>query len=377
MPSKKDYYGILGVDKSADATEVKKAYRQLVKQWHPDRHLENKEIAEEKFKEIQEAYEVLSDPEKRKLYDRFGFVPEGGMPNQGGGVGVEDIFRDFFGGGSSSGGGGGFGDIFDQFFGGGGGSSRGGQRRENAPQKGSDIHVRITLDLKDILYETKKKIEYDRTEQCHDCKGTGAKGGSAFKTCPRCHGQGQINEEQRTFFGTFVKSYECPTCSGKGKIIEDKCNSCNGTGKNKKTEKISLTIPAGIEDGFRERIRGRGHAGKNGGPNGDLILLINVKSDRRFNRKGADLETEITINYVTAALGGKVKIPTLEGDITENIPEGTNPGSIIRLKNLGLPSFNGRKRGDIYVKINVEIPKPSMKEKKYLKEIAKAKNIDL
>lgn len=379
MPQKKDYYRILEVEKSASQEDVKKAYRKLVKEWHPDRHMEDKQIAEEKFKEIQEAYEVLSNPEKRKLYDRFGFVPEGGMPNggtRGGTGGFEDIFGDIFGGfgGNQSSQGGPFSDIFDMFF----GSERntsGGRRRGNPPQRGDDIHVNLSFELKDILYDSKKIIEYTRTSECHSCKGTGAKNGTAFKTCPRCNGTGQHQEEQRTLFGSFIRTSVCPTCSGEGKIIEEKCSDCSGTGKISSKERIEVTIPAGIEDGAILRYREKGNAGKFGGPSGDLLMHLRVNPDKRFIRKGSDLETEIKINYITAALGGEIQIPTLEGNITESISEATNPDTVIRLKNQGLPSYNGRKRGDIYVKINVEFNKPSIKERKLLKEIAKIKNL--
>ncbi|UYP01081.1 molecular chaperone DnaJ [Oceanotoga sp. DSM 15011] len=381
MPQKKDYYGILEVSRDASQEDIKKAYRVLVKKWHPDRHLENKKVAEEKFKEVQEAYEVLSNPEKRKLYDRFGFVPEGGMPNGGNGSytgGVEDIFKDFFGGGSGNFGdaGGPFSDFFDMFFGNErGGSSRG--TRTQRASKGQDIHATVTLELEELLYDVEKVIEYSRYENCTSCNGTGAEGGTAFSTCPRCNGRGQIAEEQRTFFGTFVKNYTCPTCNGQGKIISKKCSVCDGSGKNYKKERLSVKIPAGIEDGYVLKITGKGNNGLNGGPNGDLIVHIKVINNPKFRRNGADLETEIKVDYITAALGGTIKIPTLEGDITEKISEGTNPGTIIRLKNLGLPNFTGKKRGDIYVKLNVEINKPSMREKKYLKEIAKIKKLDI
>jgi molecular chaperone DnaJ len=382
MPQKKDYYKLLEIDKSATQEEIRKAYRKMVKKWHPDRHQENKQRAEDKFKEIQEAYEVLSDPEKRKLYDRFGFIPEGGGYQQRGGHpgggGVEDIFKDFFGGESGNFGeaGGGFGDFFDMFFGSERGSSRG-SRRGKRPERGQDIHATITLDLEEILYDVKKTIEYDRYEPCDACKGTGAENGTSYSTCPRCNGQGQINEEQRTFFGTFVKTYTCPTCNGQGKIIDKKCSVCNGNGKLHKKEKLKITIPSGVEDGYVLRLREKGNAGKNGGPAGDLIIHVKINQNKKFRRKGADLETEITVDYVEAALGTEVKIPTLEGYIVKKIPEGTNPGTVIRLKNLGLPNFSGKKRGDIYVKVNVKIDKPGLIEKKHLKDLAKLKNINI
>lgn len=382
MPQKKDYYKLLEIDKTATQEEIRKAYRKMVKKWHPDRHQENKQVAEEKFKEIQEAYEILSDPEKRKLYDRFGFIPEGGGYQQRGGYpgggGVEDIFKDFFGGrsgnfGESSGG---FGDFFDMFFGSERSSSRT-SRRGKSPERGQDIHATITLNLEEVLYDITKTIEYDRYETCKACGGTGAENGTSYSTCPRCNGRGQINEEQRTFLGTFVKTYTCPTCNGEGKIINNKCSVCNGQGKIHKKEKLSITIPSGVEDGYVLRLREKGNAGKNGGPSGDLIIHVKVNQSNKFRRKGADLETEITIDYVEAALGAEVEIPTLEGYIVEKIPEGTNPGTVIRLKNLGLPNFSGKKRGDIYVKVNVKIDKPGLREKKYLKELAKLKKINI
>jgi molecular chaperone DnaJ len=376
MPQKKDYYKIMEVDKNATAEDIKKAYRKLVKQWHPDKHLENKHVAETKFKEIQEAYEVLGDPEKRKLYDRFGFIPDGGMPGNGRNQtgGFEDIFKDFFGGGfAESDAGSPFSDFFDMFTG--GTSSRGRTRSSNPPVRGEDIRVYVTLDLKDVLYDTKKLIEYTRTKSCDSCNGNGSENGTSFSTCPRCNGVGQIKEEQRTFLGVFVKTSVCHTCGGQGRIIEKRCDKCSGSGKLHKKERLEVTIPSGIEDGYSLRIREKGHAGKNGGPDGDLILHLRINENSTFVRKGADLETQISIDYVLAALGGKIIIPTLEGDLTEKIPEGTNPGTVLRIKNYGLPNYTGRKRGDLYVKINVEIPKPNSKEKKYLKEIAKEKKL--
>ncbi|MGM0640781.1 MAG: molecular chaperone DnaJ [Thermotogota bacterium] len=383
MPQKKDYYKTLEIDKSASQEEIRKAYRKMVKKWHPDRHQENKQAAEDKFKEVQEAYEVLSNPEKRKLYDRFGFIPEGGgyqqRGGQPGGGGVEDIFKDFFGGGSGNFGeaGGGFGDFFDMFFGSERSSSSRGSRRGKRPERGQDIHATISLDLHEVLYDVKKTIEYDRYEPCNACNGTGAENGASYSRCPRCNGQGQINEEQRTFFGTFVKTYTCPTCNGQGKIIDKKCSKCSGNGKIHKKEKLNITIPSGVEDGYVLRLREKGNAGKNGGPAGDLIIHVKVNPNKNFVRKGADLETQITVDYVEAALGTEVKIPTLEGEIVEKIPEGTNPGTVIRLKNLGMPNFSGKKRGDIYVKIKVKIDKPGLREKKHLKDLAKLKKINI
>jgi len=377
MAERKDYYKILGVDRNASQEEIKKAYRQKVKEWHPDRHIENKEEAERKFKEIQEAYEVLSDPQKRKVYDRFGFVPEEGtaytgQSNPGGGIG--DIFGDIFG---EDFGGGPFSDFFDMFFGTQGSGGRSSSRQRNvAKERGEDINVVISLKLEEIIYDVKKIIEYNRYEVCQHCNGTGAENGTSFETCPRCNGKGVIREEQRSFFGSFVRTYTCPTCNGEGRIISRRCPYCGGSGKVLKKEKIEITIPAGVPNSYTMRIRGKGNAGKNGGPNGDLIVQVRVLPHEKFVRKGADLETEITINYLKAVLGGTVKIPTLEGDIEEELPEGTNPGTILRFRNMGLPEFGGGKRGDLYVKINVKINKPSRKEKKILSQLLEETNVE-
>ena len=374
MPERKDYYKILGVDRNATQEEIKKAYRQKVKEWHPDRHSENKEYAEQKFKEIQEAYEVLSDPQKRKLYDRFGFVPDESTAYAGqnvGGGGVEDIFGDFFGRDFS---GSPFGDFFDMFFGSGG--TRTSSRRNFVKERGEDIHVVINLKLEEILYDVKKIVELNRYIVCDSCKGTGAENGTSFETCPKCNGNGVIREEQRSLFGTFVRTYNCPTCEGVGRIISKRCANCSGTGKIMKKERVEITIPAGVLDGYTMRIRNKGNAGKNGGPYGDLIVQVKVLPHEKFVRRGSDLETEVYINYIQAVLGGKIKIPTLEGEIEEKIEEGTNPGTIIRLKNMGLPEFGGGKRGDLYVKINIKINKPTRKEKKILQQLVQELNLE-
>lgn len=377
LTQKKDYYAILGVSKNATPEEIKKAYRQLVKKWHPDRHQENKDIAEEKFKEIQEAYEVLSDPQKKALYDRFGFVPENGMPppNQGGGRGgFEDLFEDLFGNAGDFGGT--FSDIFDMFMGGGSrSSSQRRQRTSKPPVKGEDKFFSITVDLKDVLNDIHKRIEYDRYATCKACNGTGAKNGTSFTTCPRCNGTGVIKEEERTFFGVFVRNYQCPTCHGEGKIINERCNVCHGSGKVIVHEKVDITIPAGVEDGYTFRIPNKGNDGKNGGPAGDLIIKVNVRRHPKFVRNGSNLETTIDIDYVQALLGDTITIDLLNGKTTLKIPEGTNPGTVLVLKGHGLPDFRTGKYGDLYIKVNIKIKKPGLRERKLLKEIAKLKGL--
>ncbi|APT76081.1 molecular chaperone DnaJ [Marinitoga sp. 1137] len=377
MNQKKDYYGILGVSKNATPEEIKKAYRKLVKQWHPDRHQENKQYAEEKFKEIQEAYEVLSDPQKKALYDKFGFVPEGGMPPNGGqraGGGFEDLFEDLFGNIGDFGGT--FSDIFDMFMGG-GTTSRKKTRTSRPPVKGEDKYFAITVDLKDILKDVKKRIEYDRYVTCYACNGTGAKNGTSFTTCPRCNGTGKVQEEERTFFGVFVRTYPCPTCNGEGRIINERCDVCHGSGKQLKRESIEITIPAGVEDGYTFKIPGKGNDGKNGGPAGDLIIKVNVRPHPNFKRKGNHLETTVKIDYIQALLGTTINLELLNGSTTLKIPEGTNPGAIIVLKGHGLPDFRTGKYGDLYVKIDVELKKPGLREKRLLKQIAKLKGLEV
>ncbi|WP_442914809.1 molecular chaperone DnaJ [Marinitoga sp. 1197] len=374
LNQKKDYYEILGISKNATPEEIKKAYRQLVKKWHPDRHQENKDIAEEKFKEIQEAYEVLSDPQKKALYDRFGFVPENGMPPPGqGGArgGFEDLFEDLFG--SFGDFGGTFSDIFDMFTGGAASQKR--RKAANPPIKGEDKFFSITIDLKDVLNDIKKHIEYDRYSTCSACNGTGAKNGNSFTTCPRCNGTGTIKEEERTFFGVFVRNYQCPTCNGSGKIIQERCNVCHGSGKVILREKLDITIPAGVEDGYTFRIPNKGNDGKNGGPAGDLIIKINVRRHPKFNRNGNNLETTIEIDYVQALLGATIELDLLNGKTSLKIPEGTNPGTVLVLKGHGLPDFRTGKYGDLYVKVNVRFKKPGLREKRLLKEIAKIKKL--
>jgi len=365
---KKDYYEILGVPRNATQEEIRKAYRNLVKKWHPDLHPENREEAEKKFKEITEAYEVLSDPEKRAQYDQFGYVGEHPFSTSTSGHtgSGKTIFEDLFGD---------FEDIFDMFFG-----RRPGARTEErrTPKPGEDINMVITIELSDVLTGKEVPIEYERREVCDACGGTGADGGVSFRTCPRCGGTGVIREEQRTFFGTFINTYTCPTCGGTGKIVEKRCRVCGGIGYILRKRRIKVKIPPGVEDGARLRVANGGHCGTDGGPYGDLYITVKVRDDPRFRREGDDVYTEIKVNFVQAILGSTVVVPTLEGPQPFKIPPGTQPDTVFRLKGKGLPNMRTGKRGNLYVIVKIEIPKRvSSKERKLLEEYAKMENINI
>ena len=346
--NKRDYYEVLGVSKNATEADLKKAYRSLAKQYHPDVNPGNKE-AEAKFKEINEAYEILSDTEKRQQYDQFG----------------HDAFTQGAGGGG--GGFGGFGgfdfeDIFSSFFGGGGGASR----RSNAPQKGDDIGVRVTLTFEEAVFGCKKEISFNRTEGCSDCGGSGAEKGSKTETCSKCRGTGRITVQQRTIMGMMQTQRACDACGGKGKIITTPCRKCRGTGHTTQSKKLDVSIPAGIDNGQRIVLRGQGHAGKNGGPNGDLFVEVRVRTHSFFEREGNHLYCEVPISITEATLGGDIEIPTLEGKEKFRIPEGTQPGTSFTLRGKGVPDVNSGRRGDLIITVNVEIPKNLSAEQKRL-----------
>ncbi len=356
--AKKDYYEVLGVPRNASSEEIKKAYKELVKKWHPDLHKEDKEEAEEKFKEIREAYEVLSDPQKRAQYDKFGYVghPEGGNTYQSWGTGENpfggSIFDDLE-------------DIFGTFF---GQSPRGSRRSgKNKAARGDDIYTTVWIDIKEALYGTEKEIEYTRYETCSACHGTGAKNGTAFKTCPKCHGTGVITIQQRTLFGVMTTQSTCDMCGGTGRIISEKCPVCGGRGKVTKKKKIKVKIPAGVEDGGRMRVANGGHAGDNNGPYGDLFIIIRIKGmPSGLKREGTNVYSEVDISCVKAALGGTVEIDGLEGKELLEIPAGTQPGTVFRLKGKGFPAVNSRKRGDHMVKVNIVIPRSLTSEQEEL-----------
>ena len=359
LAEKRDYYEVLGVDKSASADEIKKAYRRLAKKYHPDLNPgEKAKGAEEKFKEASEAYEILSDADKKQRYDQFGHA---GVDPQAGAGG--------YGGYGDFGGFGGFEDIFGSFFGGGfgGGQSR---RNPNAPQKGRDLRYNIDLTFEQACFGCEIELNVNRTERCDSCGGSGAESGTAPATCNVCHGTGQVTTVQRTAFGNFQSTRPCSTCSGTGKIITNPCKACRGDGSVRKSRKVKVKIPAGIDNEQIISVSGQGDAGKNGGPAGDLLVVTRVKKHKLFTRQGYDIMCDFPITFVEAALGAEVQVPTIDGNVKYNIPEGTQTGTVFRLKDKGVPKLHGGgARGNQYVKINVEIPKNlSEKQKELLRQ---------
>lgn len=349
--SKKDYYDLLGVEKTASENDIKKAYRKLAMKYHPDKFSnaseKEKKEAEEKFKEVNEAYQVLSDPDKRAKYDRFGHAAfENGGAGAGGFGGFSGGFEGF---GNAE-------DIFSSFFGGGGGFGGFGGGRQRGPEPGADLRVDVTLTLEEVAKGVEKEINYRRQAKCKTCNGTGAEPGSSLKTCDKCNGTGKIKVTQRTVFGNFQSVEECDKCKGKGKIPEKKCKSCNGTGLERETVKKTVKIPIGIEDGQRLRLSGMGDASTEGGPNGDLYIFIHVKEHDFFVRHGDDIICEIPIIFAKAALGGEIDIPTLKGKKSIKIPAGTQNGKVFRLKGEGINNPRAYAPGDQLVKIIIEVP---------------------
>jgi molecular chaperone DnaJ len=336
----KDYYELLGLQKGASDDEIKKAFRKLAIKYHPDKNQGNKE-AEEKFKEINEAYQVLSDPEKKAHYDQFGTADfNGGGFGGGGGFDFTDM--------------GGFGDIFESFFGGGGFSSG---RRRNGPERGADIEVNLNLSFEEAVFGVEKEISVNRHESCETCSGSGAKPGTSPKTCDKCGGSGQVRVQRNTPLGSFVSVNTCDKCGGKGKLVSDPCPTCRGTGKERKHRKIKINVPAGVDTGNVIPLRGHGEHGVNGGPPGDLYVNIRVASHPQFKRKGFDIYIDRHLSFAKATLGCELKVPTVDGEVKYDVPAGTQPGTVFRLKGKGVPRVNSTGRGDQYVNIIVDIPK--------------------
>ena len=357
--AKRDYYEVLGVQKSASADEIKKAYRKLAVKYHPDKNPGNKE-AEEKFKEAAEAYSVLSDADKKAKYDQFGHAGvDGAGPDFSGGFGnLNDILNDLFGGAF----GGGFGG-----FGGFGGGFGGGQRRERV-YRGRDIRVRVKLTLEEIARGVEKEISIEKNVPCPDCGGRGARNSSDIKTCPACNGTGQVQRVVNSFLGQTVTYSTCQQCGGEGKIISNPCHTCNGTGLVRQRESIKVKIPAGVEAGMQMTVQGEGHAAKNNGINGDLLVVIEEQEHPDFRREGSNLLYTKVISVVDAMLGCEVEIPCLDGKQKIRVEPGTQSGTVTRLRGKGLPSVNSYGTGDLYVKIAVWIPKKLTKEERALFE---------
>lgn len=358
MADKRDYYEVLGVQKGASDDEIKRSYRKLAKKYHPDVNPGDKE-AEAKFKEIGEAYEVLSDAEKKSRYDQFGFA--GVDPNYGGGAG----------GGFGGFGGMGFddlGDIFGSMFGGGFGGS---QRRRNGPRRGSDIEESVLLSFEEAAFGIKKQLKIYVIEECEECHGSGAKSASDKQTCPHCKGTGQIKSVQNTMFGQMINTQVCGHCRGEGTIIKNPCAKCNGKGKVKRAKNIEVDIPAGINAGETVSYRGLGNAGSKGGPAGDLLVTVSIKRHSVFTRTGYDVNLEVPITFVQAALGADIEIPVLDpdkkyepGKMTYTVPEGTQPETVVRLRGKGIPHVRSGARGDMLVKFTVEVPRNLSSEQK-------------
>lgn len=345
MAEKKDYYEVLGLTKGASDDEIKKAFRKQAKKYHPDLNPGNKE-AEAKFKEVNEAYEVLSDKDKRSRYDRYGFA--GVDPSYGAGStaygGANPFGQDID-----------IGDIFNSFFGGFGGGRN--PKNQNAPRKGSDVEATLTISFEEAAKGCKKEVTYQNVETCKDCNGTGALDGVNLKTCPDCNGTGQVTTQKRTPFGVVQTSQTCEKCRGKGKVIEKPCPKCSGVGRTRSQRTVTVTVPAGISQDQILNIGGHGNSGYNGGPAGDLHVYVNVKKHEIFERKGDDVWCEIPLTFTQAALGHEVVVPTLDGKSSYPVHPGTQPGDIFKLKGKGIQHLNSRGRGDQYVRVTIEVPK--------------------
>ena len=347
--NKRDYYEVLGVTKGASEDEIKKAYKKMARKYHPDLNPGDKD-AEEHFKEVNEAYEVLSDPDKKARYDQYGHA--GVDPNFGAGAGFDGNF-DF----------GDLGDIFGSFFGGcfGGGGRR---TNPNAPQRGESIRMSLAISFEEAAFGCEKAVTVERLEQCETCHGNGCAPGTTPEVCPDCRGTGQVQVRRQTPMGVFATSSPCPKCGGKGQIIHQPCKDCHGSGTVRRRKTIQASIPAGIDNGQTISIRGQGNAGKNGGPAGDLLITITVRPHELFRREGTSVLCEAPITFTQAVLGAELEIPTIDGKVKYTLPEGTQSGTTFRLKGKGIPSINGRGRGDQYVTVYIETPRNLNKEQK-------------
>jgi len=347
MPSKRDYYEVLGVDRNATDEEIKRAFRKLAFKYHPDHNCDDG--AEDRFKEINEAYEVLSDADKRAAYDRFG---HGGAES-------------FFGRGFEGFDFGGFGDIFNAFF------SRATTATRQAPQRGADLRYGITVTLEELALSTEKEINISRTENCSLCQGVGCKPGSQLSRCPNCNGTGQVHRTQQSIFGRFTNITTCSQCHGEGRIITEPCPQCRGTGKEKRQRSILVKVPAGVEDGSQIRIRGEGDAGVRGGSSGDVYITVSVEPHQLFTRDNDDIIYELPINFAQAALGTEVEVPTLDGEVKLKVPAGSQTGKVFRLKNNGIPHLHRNGRGDQLVMLFVVTPESlTEKQRQLFQELA-------
>ena len=359
MAEKRDYYEVMGVPKNATEAEIKQAYRKLAKKYHPDLNPGDKE-AEAKFKEVNEAYEVLSDKDKRARYDQFGQAGvdpsfgagAGGSPFTGN-INIDDIFSSVF-------------DGFDF-----GGFGFGGARRANpnTPRRGGDSESQVSIGFEEAAKGCEKTVTYEQVDVCPDCRGTGAKGGTAARTCPQCGGSGQVRVSQRTPFGVVQTTRTCDRCGGSGRVIDDPCRTCSGSGRVKRERTIEITIPAGIDNEQVLNVSGRGDAGVNGGPNGDLHVFVTVRPHPIFERRGNDIWCEMPITFTQAAVGAEVVVPTIDGRVSYEVHAGTQPGDVFKLKGKGIPKLGGRGRGDQYVRMTIEVPKNlSQRQKELLQE---------
>lgn len=375
MANKRDYYEVLDVEKSASKDEIKKSYRKLAKKYHPDLNKDGKKQAEEKFKEISEAYEVLADREKRAKYDRFG---HSGVNGDFGGEGfswsdftryrdVEDIFG---------------GDFFSQIFGGGAGGSIfdifGGGRRARGPARGRDLRMDVDVAFKEAAFGSKKELTIPRAESCDKCSGTGAKAGTTPETCKTCNGAGQVQQVQQRGYSQFVSIGACRQCGGRGKLIKEQCPACRGAGRLQKTRNIAVSIPEGVDDGTRIRLSGEGEAGEPGAPAGDLYIYVHVRTHPKFTRRGNDVLYSVRVSYPQAALGDDIEVPTLKGKATLSIPHGTEDGTVFRLRGEGIKDVHGRGVGNQLVRLTIDVPKKlNEKQKELLRELATESGVEL